>query len=63
MAGAIGSPRPGAGPPSDVNGHGNCLAAIASQLGLATEELTAPELDVHDARYPLLTTIVCRKPS
>jgi len=47
----------------DVSGHGNCLAVVAAQLGLAVEELTAAELDVHDARYPLLTTIVCRKPS
>jgi hypothetical protein len=47
----------------EVSGHGNCLAVVAAQLGLAVEELTAAELDVHDARYPLLTTIVCRKPS
>ncbi len=46
----------------DVNGHGNCLAAIASQLGLVTEELSAPELGVHDARYPVLITIACRLP-
>ena len=46
----------------DVNGHGNSLAAIASQLGLATEELTAPELDVRDPRYPVLITIGCRLP-
>ena len=45
-----------------VAGHGNCLAAIAAQLGLAVEELTAAELDVADARYPVLTTIRCQKP-
>jgi hypothetical protein len=45
-----------------VGGHGNCLAAVAAQMGLAVEELTAAELDVHDSRYPVLTTIACRKP-
>ena len=51
---------PGAG--LEITGHGNCLAAIAAQLGLALEELTSTELEVHDPRYPLLTTIVCRTP-
>lgn len=46
----------------DVNGHGNCLSAIASQIGLATQELTASELDVDDPRYPVLITIGCRLP-
>ena len=45
-----------------IAGHGNCLAAIAAQLGLALEELTRPELDACDPRYPVLTTIVCRTP-
>jgi SAM-dependent methyltransferase len=45
-----------------VAGHGNCLAAVAAQLGLALEELADAELDVHDPRYPVLTTILCRKP-
>jgi hypothetical protein len=44
-----------------VEGHGNCLAAVAAQLGLAVEELTARELDVNDPRYPVLTTVFCRK--
>ena len=44
----------------DVAGHGNCLAAIAAQLGLALEELTTAELDAYDTRYPVLTTILCR---
>jgi SAM-dependent methyltransferase len=44
-----------------IQGHGNCLAAVAAQLGLASEELTAAELDAHDPRYPVLTTILCRK--
>jgi len=45
-----------------VHGHGNCLATVAAQMGLALEELTDAELAVEDPRYPLLTTIVCRKP-
>src|SRR5262249_50148772 len=45
-----------------VEGHGNCLAAIAAQLGLAVEELTAAELDAADPRFPVLTTILCRIP-
>lgn len=45
-----------------VTGHGNCLAAAAAQFGLALEELRSAELDVDDPRYPVLTTIVSRKP-
>jgi SAM-dependent methyltransferase len=45
-----------------VDGYGNCLAAIAAQMGLACEELTRAELDARDPRYPVLTTIVCKKP-
>jgi hypothetical protein len=49
------------GPPeTDDGGHGNCLAAVAAQMGLAEEELTAAELSVHDPRFPVLTTIVAR---
>lgn len=44
-----------------VEGHGNCLAAIAAMHGLAVEELTGPELDATDVRYPVLITIACRK--
>ena len=44
----------------EVDGHGNCLSAVASQLGLAHEELTSAELDVRDPRFPVLTTILCR---
>jgi hypothetical protein len=44
----------------EVHGHGNCLAAIAAQLGLALEELTPSELDVDDPRYPVLSTIAAR---
>lgn len=50
------------GAPLEVVGHGNCLAAVAAQLGLALEELSQAELDAHDPRYPVLTTIVCRTP-
>jgi SAM-dependent methyltransferase len=45
-----------------IRSHGNCLAAVAAMLGLALEELTAPELDAADPRYPVLITIRCRKP-
>jgi hypothetical protein len=46
----------------EVTGHGNCLAAVASMLALAWEELTPRELDSHDPRYPVLVTLSCRKP-
>jgi hypothetical protein len=46
-----------------VEGHGNCLAAIAAMHGLALEELTVRELDACDPRYPVLVTIRCRKPA
>ena len=46
----------------EIAGHGNCLTAVAAQLGLALEELSRDELDAHDPRYPVLTTIVCRTP-
>ena len=45
-----------------VESHGNCLAAMGAMLGLAIEELTSAELDVSDPRYPVLITIICRKP-
>ncbi len=44
-----------------VAGNGNCLASVAAQLGLALEELTDAELDVEDPRFPVLTTIRCRR--
>ena len=43
--------------------YGNCLAAVAAMLGLALEELKSSELDVYDARYPVLVSLVCRKPT
>jgi SAM-dependent methyltransferase len=39
-----------------VHGHGNVLAAIGFLHGLACEDLSAPELDHHDDRYPLVVT-------
>jgi SAM-dependent methyltransferase len=45
-----------------IEGHGNCLAAAAAIYGLAHEELSQAELEVHDRRYPVLVTIRCRKP-
>jgi hypothetical protein len=53
----LGAAWPGA--TLEIAGHGNCLAAMAVQLGLALEELTDAELEVHDPRFPVLTTIVC----
>jgi SAM-dependent methyltransferase len=44
-----------------VEGHGNCLAAIAAMQGLALEELTEDELNVNDPRYPVLVTIKGRR--
>jgi SAM-dependent methyltransferase len=44
-----------------VEGHGNCLSAIAAMHGLALEELTDDELTARDPRYPVLVTIACRK--
>jgi hypothetical protein len=46
----------------EITGHGNCLSAVAAQLGLALEELTEAELDVHDVRFPVLTTMLCHLP-
>ena len=46
-----------------VEGEGNCLAAMAFNLGLALEELKRKELDHHDGLFPVVTTIYCRKPA
>jgi hypothetical protein len=56
----LGAAWPGA--TLEVAGHGNCLSAVGAQLGLALEELTEAELDVHDPRFPVLTTMLCRLP-
>jgi hypothetical protein len=46
-----------------VEGHGNCLVAVAEMLQLSMEELTEQELEFHDPRYPVLVTMSCRKPT
>lgn len=56
----LGAAWPGA--TIEIAGHGNCLAAVAAQMGLALEELSGAELDVQDPRYPVLTTMCCRTP-
>jgi len=56
----LGAAWPGA--TLEIAGHGNCLSAVGAQLGLALEELTEAELDVHDARFPVLTTMLCHLP-
>ncbi len=45
----------------NVESYGNVLSATAALMGLAHEELSAEELDVNDARYPVLLTLFCRK--
>lgn len=44
-----------------VEGEGNCLPVIAMNLGLSLEELKPQELNYYDARFPLVTTVYCRK--
>ena len=56
----LGAAWPGAA--LEVEGHGNCLSSVGAQFGLALEELSTAELDVHDPRFPVLTTIFCRTP-
>lgn len=46
----------------DVKGHGNVLAAVAFIEGIASEELSQPELDVVDASYPVCIAIRAVKP-
>ena len=46
----------------EVCAYGNCLAATAAMLGLAMEELSEAELEHQDDRYPVMITILCRKP-
>jgi hypothetical protein len=54
-------PRATVRPRSLIQGHerprwGNLRRTVPFSL----EELTRAELDAHDPRYPVLTTIVCR---
>ena len=46
-----------------IESYGNVLAATAALMGIASEELTATELDMNDPRYPVLITLFCRKPA
>jgi len=46
----------------DIESHGNCLVATAAIMGLAYQEFDSEELDFHDSRYPVLVTLLCRKP-
>jgi SAM-dependent methyltransferase len=45
-----------------VDSYGNVLAAVAFLHGLATEELTQDELDLHDPDYEVLITVRAAKP-
>jgi hypothetical protein len=45
----------------EIEQHGNALAAVASIMGLAHEELTSEELGVNDPRYPVVVTLRCRR--
>lgn len=42
---------------------GNALTAVAAMMGLAAEELTPAELDVVDARFPVLVALELRAPA
>ena len=53
--------RAWAGYDVEVECYGNCLAAVAAMVGLASEELTPAELDFRSQRYPVLITFKCRK--
>jgi hypothetical protein len=44
-----------------VAASGNVLAATAFLEGLAVEDLSREELDVHDPDYPLTITVVATK--
>lgn len=52
-------------PPTNVtvNAHGNVLAAVSFLRGLASEELSADELDYMDPRYEVLITVRAVKPA
>jgi SAM-dependent methyltransferase len=40
-----------------VRAHGNVLASIASLTGMAEEELSRREIDVHDPLFPVVITV------
>jgi SAM-dependent methyltransferase len=45
-----------------VKAHGNVLTSVAFLHGLADTELTREELDYNDRDYPMILTLVARKP-
>jgi hypothetical protein len=45
----------------EVQSHGNVLAAAAFLYGVAAEELSPTELEVHDEAYPVTVTAAARK--
>lgn len=45
----------------EIDYYGNCLSAISLLRGIAAEEITAQELDIKDADYELIITVVARK--
>lgn len=46
----------------EVDYYGNCLTAVSLLRGAATEELPAHKLDFRDPNYPVIITVVARKP-
>jgi SAM-dependent methyltransferase len=46
----------------EVEAHGNVLATVAFLEGMATDELRPDELDAQDPRYPMLITVLARRP-
>jgi SAM-dependent methyltransferase len=44
-----------------IRTYGNVFAAIAFLTGMAREELTEKELDVHDERFPVIVAVRARK--
>lgn len=45
----------------EIDYYGNCLSAISLLRGIAAEEIAAQELDIKDADYELIITVVARK--
>ena len=46
-----------------VRTYGNVLTAIGFLTGIAYEELSVRELDVHDSNYPILVAVRAVKPA
>ena len=45
-----------------VRAYWNVLAAVSFLVGLAQEELTAQELEIHDHRFATVTSVRAAKP-